>query len=63
MKNVDIIDYVEWPAIDVGMGKQLYGFTLYILAYFVNSLIPEIDKAYFIVKDIDYDENHKNEIN
>jgi hypothetical protein len=34
---------VEWPAVDVGMKKHLYGFTLYILAFLVKHAIPSVE--------------------
>ena len=36
--NFKGIKHFEWPAIDVGFKKNLYGLTLYILGFFMSRL-------------------------
>jgi hypothetical protein len=35
----------QWPAIDVGMGKELYGLTFFILAYFTSKTLISLKKT------------------
>ena len=40
------VDHVEWPSIQLGFKKNLYGLSLYMLGFLLNRLIPQITKLY-----------------
>ena len=40
------VAYVEWPSIELGFKKSLYGLSLYMLGFVLNKLIPEMIKVY-----------------
>jgi hypothetical protein len=58
------VSAIEWPAIELGLRRGLYGLTLYMVGFMVSKIVPKMVKLYSEIMDMEesmlqkYCENH-----